>query len=435
MRKAEILIVYSSRTTGNSRKIAEHLAREFGDEAVLYPVGEAPDPAGFAYVIMGFGIYHGWPDGDMRAFMQRCRSQKTGLFITLGAYPDSDHAKTCMGRAEGLMQSCTVYGRFICHGKLDPAMVARMRERSTGPHSWNEERAERVKAAESHPDDNDLRSASEIFSAAWRKIKSGVFPAKEKETSRAVLLAAFGTSQPGADAAYRQIEAQVINARPDVELRWAYSSGRVRAKLKSSGELKLSVAAALNQLLVEGFTDVEVIPVYMTPGEEYHKIARDVNAFHNGALKFDRLNLALPLLSNAAKLQKVCRAVITEIPLERAENEAVIFMGHGNHSGRCDMHYLAAAAEFQHLDKNIFLAAVEGVPAFADIKDELRKKGIDKAWLMPFMIVAGDHACNDLAGEAEDSWKSQLEAAGIECRVIMRGLGEYPAVASLFIGN
>jgi sirohydrochlorin cobaltochelatase len=99
------------------------------------------------------------------------------------------------------------------------------------------------------------------------------------------------------------------------------------------------------------------------------------------------------------------------------------------------MHYLAASAEFQRLDKNVFMATVEGVPDFAEIHKELLKRNIKKVWLMPFMIVAGDHACNDLAGEDKDSWKAQLEADNIECCAILKGLGEYNSIAKLFINQ
>ena len=80
---------------------------------------------------------------------------------------------------------------------------------------------------------------------------------------------------------------------------------------------------------------------------------------------------------------------------------------------------------------NIFVGTVEGYPELENVKKLLKKTGLKKIALAPFMIVAGDHATNDLAGDEEDSWKSLLEAEGYEVRCILKGLGEYPQVRSL----
>ena len=429
--KDKVLIVYSSRSTGNSKMIAEYLADKFSDKAVLSSAGDAPDPNKFAYVIVGFGIYRGWPDGDMRAFMQRCNSQKVGIFLTLGAYPDSDHAKNCMGRAEGLLQSCSVVGKFICHGKIDPELVERMKGRSSGPHSWNPEREERIGIAADHPDENDCSKAYEIFSAAFEKVQNPHASKKAVKKKKAILLVAFGSSYPEARQAYENIEKNVRSENPETEIFWAYTSRIVRKILEKRGEKFYSVCDALNNLYLDNYTDIKVISLHIVPGAEYHKLLSEAGVFRNSQLKFNNLEISSPLLANYAELKKVCNAVISAIPVERKSDEAVLLMGHGNHIGRGDMHYLATAAEFNKLDKNIYLACVEGVPDFDEIKNEFAKKSIKKVYLMPFMVVAGDHARNDLAGE-EDSWKSDLEEAGIECVPILKGLGEYDSIAKLF---
>ncbi len=434
MSRKNILIVYSSReATGNSKKIAEALAGHFGEQAVLSSAGNAPDPSGFAYVIMGFGIYHGWPDGDMRAFMRRCKSVPVGLFLTLGAYPDSDHAKSCMGRAEGLLQSCLVRGRFMCHGRLDPALIERMKNRASGPHSWNEERARRIDAAETRPDANDFERAIEIFSEGWKKVSNPPTRSKVLELRSGIVLASFGTTREKAAAAYCGIEQQLRTENPGVELRWAYTSKMVRdiRQKRGAAEVK-SVPDVLNEMLIDGFTDVTVVPTNVVPGEEYHKLASDVAAFHNGALKFNSLKLSAPLLKNGRRLKEICKILLDELPGSRQPEDAVLFMGHGNESGRCDMHYLAAAAELNRLDGNVYLASVEGVPDFFDVRDELLERKYKRVWLLPFMIVAGDHAVNDLAGDDADSWKSMLSSDGIECHTVLKGLGEYERIARLF---
>ncbi len=434
MSRKNILIVYSSReATGNSKKIAEALAGHFGEQAVLASAGNALDPSGFEYVIMGFGIYHGWPDGDMRAFMRRCKSVPVGLFLTLGAYPDSDHAKSCMGRAEGLLQSCPVRGRFICHGRLDPALIERMKNRASGPHSWNDERARRIEAAENRPDADDLQRSIEIFTGAWNKVSTSPPHPEVQERRPGIVLASFGTTREQAAAAYCGIEQQLRAANPGVELRWAYNSKMVRdiRRKRGTSEVK-SVPDILNEMLIDGFTDVTVVPTNVVPGEEYHKLASDVAAFHNGALRFDSLKLSAPLLKNGRRLKEICKILLDELPGSRHPDDAVLFMGHGNESGRCDMHYLAAAAELNRLDGNVYLASVEGVPDFFDVREELLERKYKRVWLLPFMIVAGDHALNDLAGDDADSWKGRLTSDGIECHAVLKGLGEYERIARVF---
>lgn len=173
MKTGKILIVYSSRKTGNSKKVAEAVHASLAPDSELHDVSNAPDPSGYEFVILGFGIYRGWPDEAMRGYMRRCKNIEAGIFITLGAWPDSEHSHICIGRAEGILELCSVRATFACHGRLDPDMVKRMKERPAGsPHRWDEERARRVEAAESHPDENDLKKASEIFRTAWEKISS-----------------------------------------------------------------------------------------------------------------------------------------------------------------------------------------------------------------------------------------------------------------------
>ncbi len=429
------LVVFSSRkATGNSEKIARAVAAALGSSCEIHSAGSAPSPAKFDFVIMAFGVYHGWPDGAMRAFMRTCKGKDVALLISLGAYPDSEHAKICLGRAEGLLDSCAVKAKSISHGRIDPALVARMKTRPAGsPHSWDSERAERVAAAETHPDARDLAKASELCLAAWTKIAGEELASDEPQKKKAVLLAAFGTAFESARGAYENIERVVASARPGAELRWAYSSGMVRAKLRAKGIDAKSPSDALDSLKLDCFESVEIMPLYMTPGEEHHKLLSVVAAFRNHALGFDELRVGKTLMSSAKALDALCEAVLSGVPRERKPGEALVLMGHGNADGRSDLLYIAAAAKMAELDPLAFVACVEGEPSFDAVEKTLLAHGVKKAFLIPFMIVAGDHALNDMAGDEEDSWKSRLQARGVECHCVTKGLGENDAVAKLFL--
>lgn len=171
-KKLKILIVYASRQTGNSKKIALGLNQLFTDSEV-YSVENAPPQHNYDFIILGTGIYRGWPDPPMKNYMKNCSNKNIGIFITLGAWPDSEHAKISIARIEGLLSDSNVVASFACQGRIDPELVKRMKEKPAGtPHSWNEERAKRILAAESHPNDDDIRKAFEIFSKAIEKIRN-----------------------------------------------------------------------------------------------------------------------------------------------------------------------------------------------------------------------------------------------------------------------
>jgi sirohydrochlorin cobaltochelatase len=86
-------------------------------------------------------------------------------------------------------------------------------------------------------------------------------------------------------------------------------------------------------------------------------------------------------------------------------------------------------------DPNVFVGTVEGAPGIEDIKAILIERGIKKAYLMPFMSVAGDHAKNDMAGNEEDSWKSILTRAGITCASILKGTAEYDEIVDIWLDH
>jgi sirohydrochlorin cobaltochelatase len=81
------------------------------------------------------------------------------------------------------------------------------------------------------------------------------------------------------------------------------------------------------------------------------------------------------------------------------------------------------------------IGTVEFDPGFEPLLESARAKKPEKIWLAPFMVVAGDHACNDMAGEEEDSWASRFKAAGFETVCLLRGLGEYPAVQDMYVSH
>ena len=427
------LILYHSRS-GNTRKVAEAIAAALPD-ADLKSTADAPDLAGYDYAIFGFGIYRGWPTGEIRTLMTRWRGKPAGIFFTLGANPDSEAARTCLGRVEGLLSSCRIFGRFICQGRYTEAMIERMKSRpAASPHGWNAERAARVAAAAAKPDESDLATARNLFVEAHRKA-TAYQAAERPESPTGLLLTVFGSSHETAGRAYRTLADAVRARRPTSLFRLAFLSDTVRRKLFARSQPMPSVAEALQQLHDEGVRHVEVVAGLLSDGEEYARLQRELAGFELPGAGFDSIKLTRPPLGDRQRLIRFVTAAWNAIPSERTPDDAVLFMGHGNADGRSDGQYLELARQLAERDPRCHLACVEGCPAFEPIRQKLATDGTRRIFLAPFLLVAGDHAANDLAGPEPDSWKSQLEAAGLSCIVLGRGLGEQEAIARYFAGE
>mgnify|MGYP000887695753 FL=1 len=256
-----------------------------------------------------------------------------------------------------------------------------------------------------------------------------------EEKGPAILLVTFGTSVENAQTAFQNIEHRVKEAFPKTEVRWAYTSSIIRNKLAKKGIRIDSPEMALSRLMDEGYTKVAVQSLHMIPGAEFHEINVNSRLFAQMAGGIDTVMVSQPLLISDATMDKVLNTVQTNIiPEERKAEDAVILMGHGTHHPS-DAIYGALMYKAQKRDANLYVGTVEGAPSFAEIKEMLLKKKTQKAYLIPFMTVAGDHAMNDMAGDEPDSWRSQLTKAGITAVPVMKGLAEFDPIVDMWIDH
>ena len=149
---------------------------------------------------------------------------------------------------------------------------------------------------------------------------------------------------------------------------------------------------------------------------------------------FDKIILGYPLMATQKDLARTVDAVLATIPKERKKDEAVVLMGHGTHHPS-NAFYAALMFQLQLRDPNIFVGTVEGYPEVDLIQELLLAKKIKKAYLMPFMSVAGDHAKNDMASDEDDSWKSILTKAGITCVPILKGTAEFDEFVDIWVDH
>lgn len=262
----------------------------------------------------------------------------------------------------------------------------------------------------------------------------GMHHGKAKPEKTGILLVAFGSSIPEARVAFEHIEKKTREAFPEIPVRWAFTSHIIRKKMADEGKNLDSVAQALSNMAEEGFTHVAVQSLHTIPGEEFHELKQTIRAFGHIPEGFQKILTGLPLMGDQKDMERVVSAIISTIPEQRKPEDAVVLMGHGTPHGS-NAFYTALMWQLQLQDPNLFLGAVEGFPEISDILPILKARNIQKVWLMPFMSVAGDHARNDMAGPEEDSWKSVLNHAGINCEVILRGTGEYDEFVDIWVDH
>ena len=234
---------------------------------------------------------------------------------------------------------------------------------------------------------------------------------------KAILAVSFGTTYAEAEqTCIRPVEAALAAAYPDWEVRRAYTARIVMRRLRERGVEIHSVGEALGQLRAEGFEKIVLASTHMIPGEEYESLRAAAG----------NLPVSEPLMNDEADLEWMARRM-GEIAEEEGRN--TLFMGHGTDHA-ADETYVRLRAL---LPENAFLACVEGAHRLETILPELDALKEKKLALAPLMLVAGDHAHNDLAGGDEDSWLSILTRRGFDVTVRMQGLGADEKVQARFV--
>lgn len=243
----------------------------------------------------------------------------------------------------------------------------------------------------------------------------------------AVVVVSFGTTFPQAMPAIEGIE-QAVARRSGERVFRAFTSKIVRKRLLARDGIEVPDPHTLfTQLTEQGYDSISCLSTHVIPGVEYDMLLAD-------AAQFPCVRVAKPLLWSESDYDACVHAVMESIP-PRRDSEALVLMGHGT-----DHFANAAYCQLEHKFRtegfaNVHVGTVEGYPSLEHIIPQLQADGTRRVMLMPFMIVAGDHARNDLSGDEEDSWKSQLEALGFETRTVLKGLGEIPAIADKFAGH
>ena len=165
-------------------------------------------------------------------------------------------------------------------------------------------------------------------------------------------------------------------------------------------------------------------------GYEYDDVVEEISAYED---QFDSLALGAPLLTSYEDYEAVVEALLAESEYAGSADTALVFMGHGTHhfanAAYSQLEAMMQAAGYV----NAFVGTVEGFPTLDIVEGKLATYGAQKVILAPLMVVAGDHASNDMAGDEEDSWKTILTQAGYEVECVLEGMGQNVAIRALYV--
>jgi sirohydrochlorin cobaltochelatase len=254
-----------------------------------------------------------------------------------------------------------------------------------------------------------------------------------------ILLAPYGTLYPPALSTYSRIQESYERMFPGCPIRLAFTSALMRKRLQEKEGISiLSLQNALEELSEEGAGRVVVQSLQIISGSEFHQMATWAADQKRRMPGSSCLEIGLPLLSS---LQD-CRSVSSLVPSFFRENairyspekETVVLVGHGT-GHPADALYSLLHQILREEHGNVFLATIEGFYGIDSLLADLRGSGARMVRLLPFLLVAGGHAENDIFGPGPESIKSILEKKGYEVVADRRGLGDREEAVSLFLGH
>lgn len=246
--------------------------------------------------------------------------------------------------------------------------------------------------------------------------------------SKAVLVVSFGTSYE--ETRKKTIEAiftRVEKKYPDYYVLQAYTSTIIRKQLEKQHILRYSVQEAMEHLKSMGVKDVYVLSTHVIDGEEYCSLADTLNLYQSD---FHHIKISPPLLGSSEDMERVVDILYQNY----GQNDTLLLaMGHGtSHPADALYGQLNEIIRERNYD-NFCIATVEGQMSLEQAISYFGARKEKRVKVFPFMLVAGDHANNDMAGEEEDSWKSVLSRQGYEVETVLAGMGEIDQIQNLYL--
>ena len=249
-----------------------------------------------------------------------------------------------------------------------------------------------------------------------------------------LLVVSFGTSyNDNRCNTIGAIENALEKAFPDWSVRRAFTSQIIIDHVKSrDGEEIDNVKQALDRAVENGVKKLVIQPTHLMNGFEYTDLTEEVSQYADA---FDKISIGEPLLSTDEDFKAVEEAITGATASYDDGQTAIVFMGHGTEADSNAIY--ARMQENLKADKyeNYYIGTVESTPTVNDVLELVKAGDYKRVVLRPLMVVAGDHANNDMAGDEDDSWKSIFEAAGYDVECVLEGLGSVDAIQEMYVAH
>ncbi|MDY6878940.1 MAG: sirohydrochlorin cobaltochelatase [Desulfatiglans sp.] len=298
---------------------------------------------------------------------------------------------------------------------------------------------------------------------------SGALAGESSEVSAdqgkvAIVLAGFGTTEPSAVEAITNIQDKVKEAFPGIPVKITFTSNIIRSVWKERradaekwlkqgipGEILYvkNIIATIGDLREDNYRNIIVQPTHMFYMEQAQDLSSYVNALASIKttkerwMPFDRIVIGRPALGGPGNkydyhddMEKALKTLEADVKLAKSKKAKLVYMGHGNDHWSTGI-YMEAARKMCELYPDVvtYIGAVEGFPGIEDVAQYLSHHGSGNVVLKPFMIVAGDHAINDMASDDAESWKSILTKQGCKVTTVLKGLGSNDKFAQIFVDH
>lgn len=247
-----------------------------------------------------------------------------------------------------------------------------------------------------------------------------------------LLVVSFGTSfNDSRRLTIGAIEKALEEAYPEYSVRRAFTSNIIIDHVqKRDGVLIDDLDAGLQRAVDNGVKELVIQPTHLMNGIEYTELSDAVAQYADA---FESVKIGAPLLTSDDDFAAVEQALVDWTKDYDDGKTAIVFMGHGTEADSN-----AVYAKMQELFtkdgyENYYVGTVEATPSLDDVLALVQAGDYERVILEPMMVVAGDHANNDMAGDEDDSWKSAFEKAGYKVECLLRGLGENEAIQQMYV--
>lgn len=246
-----------------------------------------------------------------------------------------------------------------------------------------------------------------------------------------LLVVSFGTSyNDSRRLTIGAIEDSMEETFPDYSVRRGFTSQIIIDHIKSRDQAEIdNVTEALNRAADNGVKRLVIQPTHLMNGLEYTDLVSEAAEFSDS---FEQIAVGAPLLTSDEDFKAVIKA-ITEDTAEYDDGDtAICFMGHGTEAESNQVYFRLQEMLAEEGYGNYFIGTVEAEPSLENVLEAVKAGQYKKVVLQPLMVVAGDHANNDMAGEGEDTWRAAFEEAGYDVTCVVKGLGELEPIRQLF---